>query len=76
MRACAPSGPRPEPGSGWRGVEVDGAAHDQPDQLRHDERRAAWLAAAGVCVLRVTAADISRDMDAVLVVVRHEAGGR
>ena len=24
-------------------VEVDGAGHDQPDQLRHDARRGDWL---------------------------------
>ena len=42
-------------------VEVEGFAHDGADQMRHDERRRAWLAARGVTMLWVTAADVLRD---------------
>ena len=39
-------------------VEVDGEAHDIPDQAGHDLRRDAWLAEQGIQVLRVLAADV------------------
>jgi len=39
-------------------VEVDGAAHDVPEQAAHDLRRDAWLTAQGIRVLRVPAADV------------------
>src|SRR5947208_2097538 len=39
-------------------VEVDGAAHDIPDQAGRDLRRDAWLADQGIRVLRVLAADV------------------
>ena len=39
-------------------VEIDGAAHDIPAQASHDLRRDAWLAAQGIRVLRVPAADV------------------
>ena len=39
-------------------VEIDGAAHDIPDQAGHDLRRDAWLAGQGIQVLRFLAADV------------------
>jgi len=36
-------------------------AHDAADRVRHDERRRVWLAASGITVLRVAAADVLRD---------------
>ena len=39
-------------------VEIDGAAHDIPERADHDLRRDAWLAAQGIRVLRVLAADV------------------
>jgi very-short-patch-repair endonuclease len=39
-------------------VEVDGAAHDIPEQAGHDLRRDAWLAQQGIRVLRVLATDV------------------
>ena len=39
-------------------VEIDGAAHDNPDRAGRDLRRDAWLAGQGIRVLRVPAADI------------------
>jgi very-short-patch-repair endonuclease len=42
-------------------VEVDGAHHDLPGQLSHDERRDRWLDERGVRVMRIAAADILDD---------------
>ncbi|HLY47429.1 MAG TPA: endonuclease domain-containing protein [Stellaceae bacterium] len=42
-------------------IEVDGFAHDTAMQVRHDERRDAFLAEHGITVLRVTASDVLRD---------------
>jgi len=42
-------------------VEVDGAAHDNPEIARHDERRDRWLTDRGIRVLRFAAADILDD---------------
>src|SRR3954451_7225963 len=39
-------------------VEIDGAAHDSPDQAGHDLRRDAWLAEQRIRVLRFLAADV------------------
>jgi very-short-patch-repair endonuclease len=56
-------------------VEVDGLAHDAADQAQHDERRRAWLAARGVTVLRITAADVLRDeaLENVLMAIEQAA---
>ena len=42
-------------------VEVDGAGHDHPDQMRHDERRDAWLTDRGIRVLRFPATVVLKD---------------
>jgi very-short-patch-repair endonuclease len=42
-------------------VEIDGSAHDNEEQYRHDQRRSRWLATKGIRVVRVAAADILRD---------------
>ena len=57
-------------------VEVDGAAHDEADQLAHDERRTRWLAGQGVEVLRVRATDVRDHLDGVLALVLRHATGR
>lgn len=41
-------------------IEVDGFAHDTAAQVEHDDRREAWLAAQGITVVRVLAADVLR----------------
>jgi len=43
-------------------VEVDGAAHDQPDRAARDLGRDAWLSKAGVQVLRFPARDVLNDV--------------
>lgn len=47
-------------------VEIDGAGHDTPDQMRHDERRTRWLAERGVRVIRIAAEDVRIELDGVL----------
>ncbi|HWG06303.1 MAG TPA: endonuclease domain-containing protein [Beijerinckiaceae bacterium] len=42
-------------------IEVDGLVHDIAAQVRHDERRTAWLAERGVRILRIAAMDILKD---------------
>ena len=45
-------------------VEIDGAVHDAPDQLRHDAARDRFLAASGFDILRLPAGEIMADPDA------------
>mgnify|MGYP000606112179 CR=1 FL=1 len=39
-------------------IEIDGFAHDTGDRPLRDEARDAWLAAQGVTVIRIPAADV------------------
>ncbi len=50
-------------------LEVDGATHWTPEQLAHDERRTAFLQAAGWQVLRITNADIYENLDGVWLTI-------
>ena len=53
-------------------IEVDGIAHDMGDRPQSDETRTAWLEAQGYRVIRLHAADILRDPDAVAeAIVRY-----
>jgi very-short-patch-repair endonuclease len=56
-------------------VEVDGLSHDNAAQVRHDEKREAWLAERGVTVLRVRAGDVLRDerLEGVLLAIERAA---
>jgi len=47
-------------------VEVDGAAHDLPDQAAHDRRRTAWLAGRGIKVIRLRAVHVKDELEGVL----------
>jgi len=49
-------------------IEVDGEAHNRGDRPERDRDRDAWLASQDVTVLRVSAATIMTDIDAV---IRH-----
>ena len=57
-------------------VEVDGAGHDDPEQIAHDERRTRWLASQGVEVLRVRSTDVRDHLDGVLAAILQHATGR
>jgi very-short-patch-repair endonuclease len=56
-------------------VEVDGAAHDNAAQVRHDECREAWLAQQGIRVMRFMAADVLKDdrLEGVLLAIAQAA---
>ena len=59
-------------------VEIDGLAHDRGDNPARDARRDAWLAARGVKVLRVPAAEVLDEdrREGVLRMIAEEAGAR
>ncbi|NTS66208.1 DUF559 domain-containing protein [Sphingomonas sp. HHU CXW] len=54
-------------------VEVDGEAHDRGDRPLRDARRDAVLQANGLTILRIAAADVLRDPDAVADAVARTA---
>jgi very-short-patch-repair endonuclease len=45
------------------GIEIDGISHDMADRPQHDERREAWLKKHGVTVVRISAGDLTRNVD-------------
>lgn len=47
------------------GIEVDGIAHDMGDRPQRDARRDLWLAAQGIEVVRIAAAEVLADPDSV-----------
>ena len=57
-------------------VEVDGSAHDFGDRPMRDARRDRWFALRGLEVIRVPAAEVSRDLDAVIRGIIAIAAGR
>ena len=59
-------------------VEVDGAHHDLPGQMRHDARRDSWLAGRGIRVMRIAASDVldDRALEGMLVMIAEAAKGR
>jgi len=57
-------------------VEVDGASHDHPDRMLHDQRRTAWLERQGVTVVRVGAEAVRTNLNEVLERIRREAESR
>jgi very-short-patch-repair endonuclease len=48
------------------GIEVDGCSHEMGDNVARDRTRDHWLEQHEVRVLRVTAADVLSDLDAVV----------
>jgi very-short-patch-repair endonuclease len=57
-------------------IEIDGEAHERGDRPARDERRDAWLATKGIVTMRVLAAEVLRDLDAVLQGIVAEARSR
>ena len=47
-------------------VEIDGQSHSIDVKSRHDARRDAWLREQGLKVVRFTAGDVLRNIDAVI----------
>jgi very-short-patch-repair endonuclease len=50
-------------------IEIDGAVHDMGDRPERDLARDRWLADRGIAMLRVSAADVMANTDAVVVAI-------
>jgi very-short-patch-repair endonuclease len=63
---------------GTLAVEVDGAHHDLPGQMRHDARRDGWLAERGIRVMRIAASDVldDRALEGMVMMIAEAAKGR
>jgi very-short-patch-repair endonuclease len=57
-------------------IEVDGEAHNRGDRPQRDAARDAWLLAAGIETMRIPAAEVLRDLDAVMRGILAEATNR
>ena len=57
-------------------IEVDGEAHSRGDRPERDEARDQWLRSAGIETLRIPAAELLGDVDAVLRLIVSEARRR
>ena len=57
-------------------IEIDGLAHSLGTNPGRDDRRDKYLLANGVATLRIAAADVRRDMAAVLVCVVEHCASR
>jgi very-short-patch-repair endonuclease len=57
-------------------IEVDGEAHSRGERPERDEARDRWLWSAGIETLRVPAAELLGDADAVLRWILSEAASR
>lgn len=55
-------------------IEVDGEAHVRGDQPQRDAKRDAWVMDRGIRTLRVAAADVLADLDAVTRLIVAECG--
>ena len=55
-------------------IEVDGEVHNRGDQPERDAKRDAWVASRGVRTLRIAAADVLTDLDAVTRLIVAECG--
>jgi very-short-patch-repair endonuclease len=57
-------------------IEVDGAQHGEPANLRHDAERDAILAAAGFRVVRFWNHEVNENLDGVVETIYREAVAR
>ncbi|MFW2830938.1 endonuclease domain-containing protein [Sphingomonas sp. ID0503] len=57
-------------------IEVDGEAHARGDRPNRDAARDAWFGSHGIYTMRVPAADILRDLDAVTHGILEKARSR
>jgi very-short-patch-repair endonuclease len=57
-------------------VEVDGATHSTDDEIRGDERRAAFLSAQGYRIARLANDEIYRDLDSAMETILAAIAGR
>ena len=54
-------------------VEVDGPVHQEPEQIKRDAARDAWLSAHGIRVMRFSAADVTDRPAAVIAAIVQPA---
>ena len=54
-------------------VEVDGAVHGDPDRMRRDARRNAFLRHQGVRILRLPARDVLENLDGAAAMIARAA---
>ena len=52
-------------------VEIDGATHSTDEEVAHDSRRTAFLAAGGYCVVRFANAQVFENVEAVVDEIAH-----
>jgi very-short-patch-repair endonuclease len=45
------------------GIEIDGASHDMGNRPQRDLHRDVWLKARGVTVIRISASDLTKEVD-------------
>ena len=57
-------------------IEIDGEAHDRGDRPARDRVRDEWLEKLGVATLRISAADVMSDLEAVIRYVGTVASER
>ena len=57
-------------------VEIDGLSHDFGNRPERDAMRDGWFVAAGIVTLRVSAGEVLRDFEAVLIHIVSEARAR
>ena len=57
-------------------IEVDGMAHGFGENPQRDERRDRWIRAKGVETVRVSAGDVRRNLDGVVVHIVNRCGER
>jgi very-short-patch-repair endonuclease len=50
-------------------VEVDGEAHERRDRSERDRRRDAYLRAQGFQILRLSARDVLKNMEGVIITI-------
>ncbi len=55
-------------------IEVDGEAHERGNQPARDEGRDVWVASRGIRTLRIAAAEVMGDLDAVTRLIVAECG--
>ena len=57
-------------------IEIDGATHSTPDEIRHDNKRQRSIEQLGVHFLRFTNADVFENLDWVLEAIAHDLKGQ
>ena len=57
-------------------IEVDGMAHGMGRNPQHDVQRDAWVQQQGIDTLRVSANDVQRELEAVVVTILEQCRAR